>query len=164
LLSVSGVSNDVFLKSPSIKMLPLVSAEWNQNIFNAPYLTVAGVGTPVDISTVSNDITAVTDSNKHPHFDTFSFQMTGSNDKIEYTSTPSLPAQAFKIITYVTTNSSTAIMVNAYAKGTSSRQFGSHNIEANSYNWTKLETYIGAEQNISEFAFNITFNKFSTKT
>lgn len=164
MLSVSGVSNDVFLKSTSIKMLPLISAEWNQNIFNAPYITVAGDGTSVDISTISNNITAVTDSNKHPYFDTFSFQMTGLNDKIEYTSTPSVASPAFKIITYVTTSSSTAIMVNAYAKGTGDRQFGSHNIEANSYNWTKLETYIGAEQDISEFTYNLIFNKFSTKT
>jgi len=162
LLSVSGVSNDIFLKSNSVKMLPMVSAEWNQNIFNAPYLTVAGDGTPIAVSTASTDISAVTDSNKHPYFDTFSFQMTGLNDNIKYTSSPSVLSSAFKIITYVSTNSSTPIMINAYAQGTGDRQFGSSNIEANAYNWTKLETYIGANDNISSFTFELSFNNFST--
>jgi hypothetical protein len=164
LLTVSGVSNDIFLKSNSVKLLPIVSAEWNQNVFNHPYLTVAGDGTPVSIVKTSGTVTAVTDSNKHPYFDTFSFQMTGSNDQVLYTATPSSQtlSKAYKIVTYVTTASNTPIMVNAYAKGSVSRQFGSNNVEANSYNWTKLELYVGANDTISSFTLQLIFNKFST--
>lgn len=164
MLSVSGVSNDIFLKSNSVKMLPMVSAEWNQNIFNSPYLTVAGDGTPVSIAKTSGTVTSVTNSNKNPYFDTFSYQMTGSNDQVLYTASPSSASTAYKIVTYVSTSSNTPIMVNAYAKGTGSRQFGSNNVEANSYNWTKLELYIGANDLISSFTLQLIFNKFSTAT
>jgi hypothetical protein len=87
-----------------------------------------------------------------------------ANDNILYTASPATSSQAFKIITYVSTNSSTPIMINSYAKGAGDRQFGSNNVEANSYNWTKLETYIGANDNISSFTFQLSFNKFSTET
>ena len=164
MLSVDGVSNDIFLKSSSVRLLPVISAEWNQNIFNAPYLTVAGDGTLIDISITPDGTSTVTDSNKHPYFDTFSFNMNGSSDHdiISYTSSPTVPSKAFKIVTYVTTSSSTPIMVNAYAQGSGNRQFGSNNIEANSYNWTKLETYIGANDDISSFTFTLSFSNFST--
>lgn len=164
MLSVSGVSNDVFLKSSSVKLIPSVSAEWNQNIFNHPYLTVAGDGSPVSITKTSGTVLPVTDSNKHPNFDTFSFQMTGSNDQVLYTATHTPASTAYKIITYVTTSSNTPIMVNAYGKGTGSRQFGSNNVEANSYNWTKLELYVGANDAFSSFNLQLIFNKFSTAT
>jgi hypothetical protein len=170
LLSVSGVSKDIFLKSNSVKLFPMVSAEWNQNVFNSPYLTVAGDGTSIDIIKSGGTIVFQlqnTDLNKHPNFDTFTFNMTGGGaglapDNVVYAANPSTPAKSFKIVTYVTTSSSTPIMVNAYAKGAGDGQFGSNNIEANSYNWTKLETYIGANDNISSFTFKLSFNNFST--
>ena len=164
MLSVSGVSNDVFLKSSSVKLIPVVSAEWNQNIFNAPYLTVAGDGSPVSITKTSGTVNSVTDSNKHSHFDTFSFQMTGSNDQVLYTANHTPASTAYKIVTYVSTASNTPIMINAYAKGSGSRQFGSNNIEANSYNWTKLELYVGGNDSFSSFTLQLIFNKFSTAT
>ena len=164
MLSVSGVSKDIFLKSNSVKMLPMVSAEWNQNIFNSPYLTVAGDGISVSITKTSGTIVSVTDSNKNPYFDTFSFAMSGSNDQVLYTASPLSSSKAFKIVTYVTTSSSTSIMINSYAKGSGDRQFGSNNIEANSYNWTKLETYIGASDDITSFTYQLIFNKFSTQS
>lgn len=164
MLSIAGVNNDIFLKSSSVKLLPIVSAEWNQNIFQNPYLTVAGDGTPIDISKISGNVSDVTNSNKHPYFDTFSFSMTGENDQITYMASPSSSYLAFKIVTYVTTNSNVPIMINSYAKGSADRQFGSNNIEANSYNWTKLETYIGANDDITSFTYQLIFNNFSTQT
>jgi hypothetical protein len=172
LLSIDGVSNDVFLKSNSVKLLPTVSAEWNQNIFQTPYLTVAGNGTKESITAVSGSpnktSTSVTDSNKHPNFDTYSFQMTGTDDILTYSCVPAHIGYAYKIVTYVTTNSNTPIMINASAQGYDSnnnpmnKQHGSTNVEANSYNWTKIETYIGSNEVIAKFNYQINANKFST--
>ena len=184
MLSVDGVSNDIFLKSSSVRLLPVISAEWNQNIFQMPYLTVAGTATQVSIvnTTVqissqnpiaSRPITTLSsnDSNKHPSFNTFSFSMTGTGDFIQYTSTPSVPSTAYKIVTYFTTSSNTPIMINTNAQGVTSgnvninKQHGSNNAEVNSYNWTKIETYIGsssAAEAISKFTYKISANRFST--
>jgi len=175
LLSVDGVSNDIFLKSSSVRLLPVISAEWNQNIFQMPYLTVAGTATQVSINnnnpSGSRSVTPITDSNKHPSFNTFSFSMTGTGDFVQYTSTPSVPSTAYKIVTYFTTSSNTPIMINTNAQGVTSgnvninKQHGSNNAEVNSYNWTKIETYIGsssAAEAISKFTYKISANRFST--
>jgi hypothetical protein len=164
LLSVSGINNSVFLNSPSVHVIPNVSAEWNHNIFNAPYLTVAGTSTQHPITkSAGKSISLITDSNKHPNFETYSFTMTGSDDYVKYSVSPSSTNKAYKMITYVTTDANSPIMVNVYAQG-GTRQFGSNNGEINSYNWTKIETYIGSLDNISSFTYQISANKFSTSS
>jgi hypothetical protein len=171
LLSVNSVSNDIFLKSKSVKLLPIVSAEWNQNIFSTPYLTVAGTATKVPFTGPTGKTTnSITDSNKHPSFDTYSFQMTGSSDFITYTANPASASTAYKIVTYFTTSSNVPIMINTDCKGLDTnnnfinKQHGSNNAEVNSYNWTKVETYIGSIENISKFSYTINANKFSTSS
>jgi hypothetical protein len=161
LLTVNGVDKDIFLSSNSISMVPCISAEWNQNIFNSPYVTVAGDGTKKTITkTGGPTLTEETESNKHPNFNTFSYDMDGS-DTISYTCT-GLSGKAYKIITYITTDSLSPILVNTYAAG-GSRQFGSNNVEVISAGWTKVETVIGGTNDtISSFTFNITPNKLSS--
>ena len=73
---LTNVDKDIFLKSPSINITPYVTAEWNQNIFNSPYATVAGNGVQKTCTispSTPKTITAVTDSNKNPYFDTFKY-------------------------------------------------------------------------------------------
>ena len=64
---LSNVENSIFLNSPEVNLLPIVSAEWNQNLFNPPYITVAGNGIKETV-TASATYTNVTGSNKHPDF------------------------------------------------------------------------------------------------
>jgi hypothetical protein len=164
MLTVTGVDKNIFLKSKSVKMLPMVSAEWNQNIFNPPYITVAGIGTAETLgSQTGKTITALAsnNANKHPNFNTNSFTMTGTNDYVQYSITTANSKTAYKIITYVTTDGSNPVMINTYAQG-ADRQFGSNNAEANSYGWTKIETYIGANSSIASFTYKIIASLFSS--
>ena len=173
MLSVTGVNKDIFLNSNSIKITPVISAEWNQNIFNPPYLTVASGGTKQSLSKTSGpSITAVTDSNKHPNFDTYSYTINNSNNAITYTVNGTSGTKAYKIVTYATTDSSSPIMLNTLAQG-STRQFGSNNVELTSFGWTKIETYIGGamgndgvtpEDIASTFTYTMSANKLSTDT
>ena len=68
---LSNVSSSVFTGSDSITLTPVVSAEWNHNLFNAPYITTAGVGTLLPATLVSggNDVSNVTSGAK-PNFET----------------------------------------------------------------------------------------------
>ena len=139
---LTNVSSDIFSDSNSIKMTPAVFAEWNQNIFNPPYATVAGNGAIQNNLTTSTTITSVTGSDAKPGFTTKKYVMTGDQDQIVYTVTPSATSSSFKIITYVKTNKDYPVMASVYASGDSS-QFGSSVTEINSFGWSKIETYIG---------------------
>lgn len=162
---LTNVSASVFSDSKSIKMTPVVSAEWNQNIFNPPYATVAGIGTLESGLTTSNTLTTVTGSSAKPGFATRQYSMSEDRDTITYTVIPSAISGAFKIITYIKTNKDYPIMANIYAKGSES-QFGSSSLEINSFGWAKVETYIGgssASDSIDSFTYNIVLNRLNTQ-
>lgn len=153
-------STDIFTGSDSISLLPVVSAEWNHNLFNPPYITTAGTGAVIGWTTEAT-ATSVTTGAKE-NFTTKSFNMSGGTGSVSYTKS-GLSGKAYKIITYVKTNSSTPVMVTAFAKGTTT-QYGSENIEADSLGWTKAITYIGAPgklETISSFVYKITANSIS---
>jgi len=162
---LTNVSSDIFSDSNSIKMTPAVFAEWNQNIFNPPYATVAGNGTIQNNLTTSTTLTSVTGSDAKPGFTTKKYVMTGDQDQIVYTVTPSATSSSFKIITYVKTNKDYPVMASVYASGDSS-QFGSSVTEINSFGWSKIETYIGGSSEsdtIGEFTYSITLNRLNTE-
>jgi hypothetical protein len=164
MISVTGIDKSIFLNSDSVKMLPVVSAEWNQNIFNPPYATIAGDGIKQTGLSTSSSISAVTDLNAKSGFTTKSFSMTADGNTITYTVTPTGSYSAFKIITYVKTNSDLPIMANFSAVG-SSNQFGASNQDVNAFGYTKVETYIGSSSSsdiISSFTYTITLNRYST--
>jgi len=71
---LSNVSSSVFTGSDSITLTPVVSAEWNHNLFNAPYITTAGNGTKLTVTPISPLPTSVTSGGK-PNFTTKSFAM-----------------------------------------------------------------------------------------
>ena len=149
-------STDIFQNSESIDLVPVVSAEWNHNLFNSPYITVAGTGVN---QTISASATYADATVPKENFTTKSFQMSGGTGSAEYT-VSGLSGAAYKVITYVKTNSPTPVMISTYAKGSGS-QSGSEQAEATSLTWTKVITYVGARENISSFTYKIVANSFS---
>jgi hypothetical protein len=156
---LSNVSSSVFTNSESVTLVPSVSAEWNHNLFNSPYITTAGVGTKVSGNLTTGTASTVTVGAKE-NFTTKSFQMSGGTGSVEYT-VPGLSGLAYKIVTYVKTNSPAPVMISTYAKGSES-QFGSEQAEATSLKWTKIVTYVGSkEENISSLTYKILANSFA---
>jgi hypothetical protein len=72
-------------------------------------------------------------------------------------------SSAYKIITYVKTNSAIPVMINASGKGTG-LQYGSEQVEADSLGWTKVITYVGSQSSddtFASFVYTITANSIS---
>jgi hypothetical protein len=160
---LSNVSSSVFTGSDSITLSPVVSAEWNHNLFNPPYITTAGVGTSLSKTLVAGGSTVsnVTTGAK-PNFTTRSFQMSGGTGSVAYTIS-SGTSPAYKVITYLKTNKSVPVMVTLSGKG-SAQQFGSEQVEADSLGWTKVITYVGSSgptDTITSFVYTITANTLS---
>ena len=143
MLSVNNVTNNVFQNSSSVEMIPVVSAEWNHNLFNPPYITAANTGVSLSTS-FSTSSSTVSDSNdvEKKNFTTKKFTMSGGKGSVSYTVTAD-DADACKIITYIKTDNAIPVMVTAYANG-SAGEFGSEQEEASALGWTKVVTYIGA--------------------
>ena len=162
---LGNVSPTIFSTSKSVKLTPAVFAEWNQNIFNPPYISISGTGIKQTNITTSTTLTTVTGSEAKSGFTTKKFAMSADENKIAYSVTTSNASSAYKVLTYVKTNKDFPIMASVFAKGSSS-QFGSSSIEINSFGWAKVETYIGgasSSDNISSFTYTITLNRFSTE-
>ena len=155
---LSNVDSLIFKNSESIDLIPSVSAEWNHNLFNTPYITTAGVGTKISGTLTSGTVSNVTVGAKE-NFTTKSFQMSGGTGLVEY-SVSGLSGSAYKVITYVKTDSPVPVMISTYAKGSNS-QFGSEQAEASSLKWTKIVTYVGSRGSIGSFDYKIVATSFS---
>jgi hypothetical protein len=177
MLSLNGLtvdqSNNIFLNSNTVELLPVVSAEWNQNLFNQPYITTAGNGT-LKSPTLSSTPTpsAVTGANAHPTFTTNSFSTTYDSSlnvctgSVSYSVDMGGSATGAKFITYVKTNSSLPVVINAYAKGNSS-QYGSQQAEADSFNWTPVIVTVGdggTPTGLGVITFTLSVNTLSSDT
>ena len=85
---LSNASQDIFLNSKAIQVLPVVSAEWNQNLFNQPYMTVAGTGVNIatgnNISLVEGSVTTPSASLSKPNFTTKSFTTSDGSGHVTY--------------------------------------------------------------------------------
>ena len=157
-------STDIFKNSDSIKLVPAVSAEWNHNLFNPPYITTAGTGAKISGTLTSGTVADVTVGAKE-NFTTKSFTMSSGTGSVAYTIS-GLSGVAYKIVTYVKTNSPMPVMINAFGKGSSS-QFGSEQVEASSLGWTKVVTYVGGSKEsdtFSSFIYKIVANRFAEET
>jgi hypothetical protein len=158
---LSNVASSIFENSDSIRLIPVVSAEWNHNLFNPPYITTAGVGTKISGSLTSGTVADVTTGAK-PNFTTKSFTMSDGFGSVAYT-VSGLSATAYKVVTYIKTNSPTPVMINTSGKGSDS-QFGSQQVEASSLGWTKVVTYVGASKDSDTFSslvYKIVANSFA---
>ena len=161
---LTNLNSSVFSNSDSIGMVPVVSAEWNHNLFNQPYITIADTGTLLSGSfgSSSSTISDAAESSKK-NFDTKKFTISEGKGSVSYNITAD-NASACKIVTYVKTDNPIPIAVTAYAVG-SDGQYGSEQEEVSSLGWTKIITYIGtpasAISGISYFVYKINFNSLS---
>jgi len=159
------VNSSIFTNSDSVGLVPVVSAEWNHNLFNPPYVTIAGDITAMTLASPSSTgtLASATNSESKPNFTTKKFTMASGQGFLQYSVTAN-GGDAYKIITYVKTNNSMPIMANAFAEGTKT-QYGSSQEEVSSLGWTKITTYIGTSQaagdTISSFTYRINFNVLS---
>jgi hypothetical protein len=156
-------SSSIFTGSDSISLTPVVSAEWNHNLFNPPYITVAGSGASIipTLKSGGSTVSNVTSGGK-PNFTTRSFPMSDGTGTVSYDIT-SVSSPAYKIITYLKTSQPVPVMVTLSGKGAST-QFGSEQVEADSLGWTKVITYVGSSgptDIISSFVYTITANALS---
>ena len=172
MLSLDNVTNSIFQNSSSVEMIPVVSAEWNQNLFNQPYITVAGTGSQeslyLNTTSGTNVITSVTDitgqASAMQGVTTKTFNMSATGTSLSYTINTASSGSAYKIITYMKTNASLPIMVNAYAKGSSS-QYGSTTVDINEFGYIKVLTYIGSSgvsDGISSFVYTINLSTYNS--
>lgn len=162
---LTNVNSSIFSDSRSIKMTPALSAEWNQNIFNPPYATVAGNGILQTGLSTTTTMTDVTGADAKPGFTTKKYVMAADKNTITYTVIPTATSAAYKIITYIKTNKDYPIMSNIYAQGAVTH-FGSSSLEINSFGWAKVETYIAGSSSadtISSFTYNIVLNRLNTQ-
>ena len=136
---LSSISSSVFSDSDSITMVPVVSAEWNNNLFNPPYITVAGDGEKITNTLFSGTVSSVS-SGAHESFETKSFAMSNGAGSVSYKAT-GLLGGTYKIITNVKTNNAQPVMINAYGKS-SVDTTGSTQEEADNLGWTKIITYV----------------------
>lgn len=158
---LTDVSSSVFTNSDSINLIPVVSAEWNHNLFNPPYITTAGTGSKISGTLTYGTVYDVPADGK-ANFVTKGFQMSNGNGLVEYT-VSGLSGSAYKVVTYVKTDSPTPVMINISGKGSDS-QFGSEQVEASSLGWTKVITNIGASKQsdiFSSFVYRIVANTLS---
>lgn len=162
---LTNVDKSIFLDSNTIEILPVVSAEWNQNLFNAPYITLAGIGTKYSVTkSAGSTITNPTGDDIKTGFTTKKFTMSGGTGYVSYSVSVNGTASAYKVVTYVKTDNPIPVMLSAFGKG-SDTQYGSSYDDVNSFGWTKLETYIGGSSSddaISNLTFTISTNSYST--
>lgn len=145
----------IFTDAHSIKLTPVVSAEWNQNLFTPPYVTVAGDGVKKELGTV---VGTVTDADvTKPNFTTKQFSVASGaiTGSISYPITTGLGGNAYKIVTYIKTNAQYPVLINTTISGDDVHQHGSNSVEVDSFKWTKVETYIGSEDDINTLEYKI---------
>jgi hypothetical protein len=156
MLSEADVS--IFTGSDSIKMLPIVSAEWNWNLFVPPYVTTAGSSVKKTVSTL--DAPSVSTKIKE-NFNTYEIPLSTGSGSITYNCSSTGGGYAYKIITYVRTSGFSPVVVNTKAIGSSAYQIGAASAEIDSFQWTKIETFIGSPDAISSITFTIKADCFS---
>lgn len=167
---LTNVSSTIFTDAQSIYMTPVVSAEWNHNLFTPPYMTVAGNGTAINSSLTSGTVASVTTGGK-PNFTTKSFNTVKGAGSVTYT-VSSAGGKAYKIVTYAKTDTVDTLLITTSAKGTSNNadainQYGTAQEELDSLGWTKITTYIGVSDlpnSITSFTYSISSNSLNTIT
>lgn len=152
MLSVNNPTS--FLESNTIMMTPVVSAEWNYNLFKSPYITIAGDGTAETLGSPTGN-TVSTSTVTKANFTTKEFTATGGAGTVTYPVATTSGAYAYKVISYFRTDAQYPVLVNTSMAGDTIFQHGSHSSEIDSLGWTKIETYIGANEAINSLTYTI---------
>jgi hypothetical protein len=161
---LSNVSSSIFTNAQSIYMTPVVSAEWNHNLFTPPYITVAGNGSSISKTLTNGSVSDVSAGGKE-NFTTKKFTAVNGTGSVTYT-VATAGGKAYKIVTYVKTNTIDTILVTATAKG-SNDQYGTTHEDLDLIGWTKLVTYIGvssSQDTISSFTYKLSTNSLDETT
>lgn len=152
MLSVSN--SNIFSDYHSIEMTPVVSAEWNHNYFTSPYVTVAGNGIKKIWDTPIGSIS--TADKQKENFTTKQFSVTSGSGFVTYPISTDLGGYAYKVVTYIKTNTIYPVMINTNIFTTTDiHQHGTSSTEVNSIQWTKIETYVGSDTEITDIEYTI---------
>ena len=157
-------SNAIFLNSNAVELQPVVSAEWNQNLFNQPYLTTSGIGIKETISLSDGTVTQATGALARDNFTTNVFSLSSGSGSISYSCETENHNPAYKIVTYVKTDSIIPVIINSYAKGVGTLNnniSGSSSFDANSFDWVKVTTYVGSSavsNGITDLTYTLSIN------
>lgn len=145
----SSALQTVISTASSVDMSLLVSAEWNQNIFNPPYITTAGVADKTLFSSVTPTPLTASGLEVKPGFTTKYFELSQNYGSVSHSVSGLSGAEAYKVVFYAKSNTAYPIILNISAKSGTANQYstsdgyGSNSVEINSFVWTKVETYIG---------------------
>jgi len=175
MLGTSAVKQ-YFSTGDSHYVVPAVSAEWNYNLFYAPYATFAGDGTSLSSNwktagswsttscTVSYDATGGRGSSGYTDSSVLRFSATGQNGSGSLTITTPGGANTYKIIFYAKTATNVEVDLSALA------YVDSHRSDSKSYTidnttWTKFEVYASSrpiDTSYSSFTLNLDFTSRDT--
>jgi hypothetical protein len=161
---LNTVDSSVFLNSKYINMKPVVSAEWNNNLYNSPYVVVSGNAAfnPSDISYYGSlstkTLSSVSSGSEYAkeNFVTNSFPLDAgaSTSTVAFRYSGTLAAgEAYKIVMYVKTNSIYPVLLNTNIAGYSAKSK-----EIDSLNWTKIETYASWDSNVTPTSLDFIIN------
>lgn len=164
---LTNVDSTIFTTSPAVELQPIVSAEWNQNLFNPPYLTTAGLGILETVSYFNGaTVTSIGQDITLPGFNTYSFKVDSGSAYVDYSVTTANSSSAYNVVFWVKTDNPIPLIISAYGVGTDT-QYGSSSTEVNSFGWTKITTVIGSSgpsDGITSFNFVINANNLDSDT
>ena len=122
MLGSSSTVKSNIANADSIQMIPVVSAEWNYNMFLQPYIAVGADGTKISAANGSATNTAggtifSQSSSSKPYKTglTNKYVTINGSGYLTYNFNASGSTKAYKIVTYVRTNSDSPVVVVADA-------------------------------------------------
>ena len=175
MLGTSAVKQ-YFSTGDSHYVVPAVSAEWNYNLFYAPYVTFAGDGTQVSSNwktpsswttsncTVLYDTTAGRVSNGYSDTSALKFSTTGQNGSGKLTISTTSGLNTYKIVFYAKTVTDVEVTLTALSYIDSHRS-DSESKRIDNTTWTKFELYASSrpvDTAYSSFTLNLDFTSTDT--
>ena len=175
MLGTSAVKQ-YFSTGDSHYVVPAVSAEWNYNLFYAPYATFAGDGTALSSnwktpgSWSTSNCTATYEStggrglNGYTDTSVLKFAATGQNGSGSLTVTTSGAADTYKIIFYAKTVENVEVTLTSLAYIDSHRS-DSKSLTIDNTTWTKFELYASSrpiDTTYSSFNLSLDFTSRDT--
>ena len=151
-------NSDYFLNKDSMSMTAHAVAEWNQNMYNQPYVVISGNGTTSNFTgSLGSDISG---EYKKENFVTKSFAISSSpststtSPTMSYAPSGGIGAgKSLKVVFFAKTNSSYPVVLNAYISGIEAK--ASRSYEIDNLVWTKYEMYVGWSSLTSETSLSL---------
>lgn len=141
-----------FASSSSVRLQQDVSVEWNYNLFQSPYVTVASNGAKATVGsqwTASGCTISETEITKSEYFQGKRISTT-QGSFIVTLSVTTTNKKAYKVVFFARTDSSQAISMSTSVSAPG-YVFGSDSKDIDSIQWKKFEMYVGSEDPIPNF-------------